>query len=367
MSLKQTALINEHRALKGRMVDFGGWELPIQYSGVIDEHVSCRSAAGLFDVSHMGEITVQGKQATSFLNYLVTNDVSPLSPNQAQYTAMCNPNGGIVDDLVIYKNSLEDYLLVVNASNTEKDFQHISKVAENFDVHVENQSHLWTQIALQGPLAETILQKITDVSLSEIKTYWFTTGKLLSTQNAIIARTGYTGEDGFELYVPWIDGPQLWNALIEEGTPLGLKPCGLGARDTLRLEMKYPLYGNELTDQTNPLEVGLAWVTKLKKDSDFIGKNSCIELKEKGLTKKLVGFELVERGIPRTHYEIYDATGNTKIGEVTSGTQSPSLKKAIGIGWILKEHGEIGASLKIDIRGKKINAKVVKTPFYQKG
>lgn len=356
----------------GRLIDFGGWELPVQYSGVMEEHLACRTAAGLFDVSHMGEVHAEGAQAEAFLNYLVSNNVTKLALGQAQYTVMCNEQGGIVDDLLIYKRTPDRYLVVVNASNTDKDFAHMQKVQKAFvsqhpgaDLRVTNESSKYTQIAIQGPKAVEILQTLTDTPLAPIKTYWFAEGKVLKTVPAVLARTGYTGEDGFEVYVSWEKGPEVWRALVEAGQSHGLKPCGLGARDTLRLEMKYPLYGNELGDDTNPLEAGLGWVTKLDK-GDFVGRAPIEAAKKAGLKRGLVGLKLLERGIPRHGYAVFDATGQERIGEVTSGTQSPSTKLAVGIAYVTLPHAAVGSKVSVDIRGAKIPAEVVPTPFYKR-
>jgi aminomethyltransferase len=368
--IKKTALYDEHKRLGGRLIDFGGWDLPVQYTGVMDEHLACRTAAGLFDVSHMGEVHVEGADAEAYLNYLVTNNVAKLAIGQAQYTAMCHASGGIVDDLVIYRRAADRFLVVVNASNTDKDFKHMVEIQKQFqpkhgDLRVTNESARYTQIAIQGPQAAEILQKITPASLAPIKTYWFTESTVLNQIPAVIARTGYTGEDGFEIYVDWEKGPEVWRALLEAGTPLGLKACGLGARDTLRLEMKYPLYGNELSDETNPLEAGLGWVTKLDK-GDFVGRAAIAEAKEKGLRRQLVAIKLLEKGIPRHGYGLFSADGENRIGEITSGTQSPSLKEAIGIGYVELGSHKIGSKLTVDIRGVKIPAEVVATPFYKR-
>lgn len=368
--LKRTALFEEHVRLGGRLIDFGGWELPVQYTGVMDEHTTCRTAAGLFDVSHMGEVHVEGKDAEAFLNYLVSNNVAKLADGQALYTVMCHESGGLVDDLVIYRRGRDRFLVVVNASNTDKDYSHIQKIAGKFhgktgDLKISNESAKYTQIAIQGPKAAEILQKLTSTPLASIKTYWFAEGTVLKGIPAILARTGYTGEDGFEVYVPWGKGPEVWRALLENGAAFGIKPCGLGARDTLRLEMKYPLYGHELTDETNPLEAGLGWVVKMDK-GDFVGRASIASAKEKGLTRKLVGLKLLDRGIPRQGYGVYTADGAQKIGELTSGTQSPSTKQAIGIAYVALPHSEIGSKITVDIRGAKIPAEVVPTPFYKR-
>jgi aminomethyltransferase len=364
--MKQTALIDEHRKLGGRLIDFGGWELPVQYSGVMDEHLACRSAAGLFDVSHMGEIIVEGSDSEAFLYHLVSNDVSKIEIGMAQYSALCRPDGGIVDDLIVYKRGAGRYFVVVNASNTEKDFEWMKKVHSEggFKCRIENQSAEWSQIAIQGRVAERILQFLTPANLSAVKTFRFVEDQVLGI-SAILARTGYTGEDGFEIYLPWAEAPRVWAALLEKGIPLGLKPCGLGARDTLRLEVKYPLYGNELTDETNPLEAGIGFATKLDK-SDFVGKNAILAAKQTGLKRKLVGIELRGAGIPRHGYKIFDTEGKTEIGIVTSGTQSPSLKKPIGIAYVASGFSEIGKLVQIEIRANKIQAEVVPTPFYKR-
>lgn len=368
--LKRTALYEEHHSLGGRLIDFGGWELPVQYSGVIDEHLACRSHAGLFDVSHMGEVHVEGSDAESYLNFLVTNNVAQLAIGQAQYTVMCHENGGIVDDLVIYRRAQNRFLVVVNASNTDKDFKHMLFVRDHFqsrwnDLQITNESPKYTQIAIQGRKAEKILSKITDTPLSSIRTYWFTEGSVLKNIPAVIARTGYTGEDGFEIYTPWDEGPKVWRALLEKGTPEGIKPCGLGARDTLRLEMKYPLYGNELNDHTHPLEAGLGWVVKLAK-GEFVGRAALMEAKEKGLKRQLVGFEVLERGIPRHGYTVWNTGGTQNLGEVTSGTQSPCLKKSVGIAYVDIASAKVGSRIAIDIRGNKTAAEIVPTPFYKR-
>ena len=371
--MKRTALFEEHQKLGGRLIDFGGWELPVQYTGVMDEHLACRQAAGLFDVSHMGEVHIEGPDAEAYLNTLVTNQVAKLSVGQAQYTVMCHESGGIVDDLVIYRRAKDRFLVVVNASNTDKDFAHMQKVwAESSgsssrwpNMTLTNESQRYTQIAIQGRKALQILKGITDAPVAETKTYWFCEGHVLMNIPAILGRTGYTGEDGFELYVPWNNGPEVWNALMKAGEPEGLKACGLGARDTLRLEMKYPLYGHELSDSTHPLEAGLGWVVKLDKE-DFLGKHALVAAKERGIRRTLVGFTLLSRGIPRQGYAISNEDGTQVIGEVTSGTQSPSLNQPIGVGYVEKSNAAVGTRLTIDIRGNKIPAEVVPTPFYKR-
>lgn len=372
--LKRTSLFEEHQRLGGRLIDFGGWELPVQYSGVMDEHRACRSAAGLFDVSHMGEVHVEGAHAEAYLNFLVSNNVSKLAIGQAQYTVMCHESGGIVDDLVIYRRAKDRFLVVVNAANTDKDFKHMIYVKDRWtsqhpgreeDLQVTDESSNYSQIALQGPQAATILSKITSLPLEPIKTYWFAETTLLKQIPVIIGRTGYTGEDGFEIYSSWKAGPEIWRALVEAGTPLGLKPCGLGARDTLRLEMKYPLYGNELSDDTHPLEAGLSWVVKFDK-GDFLGRAALLKAKEAGLKRQLVGIRLLGKGIPRHGYALFSEDGSQRIGELTSGTQAPSLNLPIGIGYVDLAHGKIGSRLSVEIRGTQIPAEVVATPFYKR-
>ena len=365
---RRTSLYEEHQHLGGRLIDFGGWDLPVQYSGVMDEHLACREAAGLFDVSHMGEVHVEGPGADRFLDHLVTNHVAKLAVGQALYTVMCQSDGGIVDDLVVYRREKEKFLLVINASRTEKDFQHIQSVWNDYgrgELKITNESDYYSQIAIQGRQAAKILEKITQTPLAEIKTYWFAEGQVLDAVPAIIARTGYTGEDGFELYVPWDQGPTVWRALIAAGQPLGLKPCGLGARDTLRLEMKYPLYGHELNEQIHPLDAGLQWVVKWDK-GDFIGRPYLLKAKEAGLRRKLIGFRLLGKNIPRQGYSLYDQAGHTLVGETTSGTQSPSLQWPIGLGYVDIAHSGIGTAITVDIRGNKIPAEIVATPFYKK-
>jgi aminomethyltransferase len=370
--LKRTALFEEHRKLGGKLVDFGGWELPIQYSGVMAEHLACRSACGIFDVSHMGEIAVEGEHAEAFLNRIVTNDVRKAAVGQAQYTVVCHENGGIVDDWVFYRRAQDRFFVVVNASNTEKSFRHLleiqARLPEFQSVRILNQSDQYSQIALQGRKAQEILSSLTLYPLDSIRTYFFAETKILGEIPVILGRTGYTGEDGFEIYCPWDRGPEVWRAMIEAGKPAGLLPCGLGARDTLRTEMKYSLYGHELTDQTNPLEAGLGWVVKLdqgeKDKGDFVGR-SALESAKKSLKRKLVGVRMIDRGIARAGYPILSTQGE-KIGEVTSGTQAPSLNAAIAIGYVPVEVATPGAKIAIEIRGTPVSAEIVATPFYKR-
>ncbi|MBV7505332.1 glycine cleavage system aminomethyltransferase GcvT [Bacillus sp. sid0103] len=365
-ALKQTPLFEVYGKFGAKVIDFGGWALPVQFSSILDEHEVVRTKAGLFDVSHMGEVLVVGKDAESYINYLVTNDVTKLSINQAQYTAMCYPDGGTVDDLLVYKLDYEKYLLVINAANIEKDFEWMKQHVKG-DVMLQNISKSMAQLAIQGPKAEGILQKLTETDLSEIGSFKFVQHvNLDGITDVIVSRTGYTGEDGFELYLAAAQVEALWVKLLEVGSDDGLKPCGLGARDTLRLEARLALYGQELLSDISPLEAGIGFAVKTKKESDFIGKSALLAQKEAGLKRKLVGIEVTGRGIPRHGYQVV-SDGGEEIGVVTSGTQSPSLKKSIGLALIAAEHAEVGTPLKVVIRNKQIDAVVVKTPFYKKG
>ncbi len=358
---KKTALFDEHVKLNGKMVDFAGWMLPVQYEGLAIEHAACRNSVAAFDVSHMGEVVVRGKGSLEFLNSLVTNNVARIVDNQAIYTAMCYENGGCVDDLIIHRVNADEFFICVNASNTDKDFEWIKSHAPK-TLSVENESPKYSQIALQGRNAQAILQKLTKTDLSSIKYYWFRNGDVCGSK-ALIARTGYTGEDGFEIYVPWNDGPKVWSAIMQEGEKYKIKPCGLGARDTLRTEMKFALYGHEIDQHTNPLEAGISWVVKLDKP-DFIGKKALIAIQEAGLRKKSVGIKSLGKQIPRQGYEI--EAGGKKIGHVTSGTMSPSLNVGIAIASIDPEFSKIGTKLDVVIRSQKVEHIVVETPFYKR-
>lgn len=358
---KKTPLYDEHVKLNARIVDFAGWLMPVQYSGIADEHEACRKKVGLFDVSHMGEIRVRGTEALSFLNKLVTNDVAKIADNQAQYSVMCYEDGGCVDDLIIHKIKDNDYFICVNASNTDKDFEWIKSHAPS-SVQVDNESPQWAQIAIQGRHAQAILQKLTDTRLNDIHYYWVQEGTVLG-QRAILARTGYTGEDGFEVYIGAQYGPKLWTTLLDEGSVFGIKPCGLGARDTLRTEMKYALYGHEIDRHLNPLEAGLGWVVKLDKP-DFIGKKALIQLRESGLKRALVGLRALEHAIPRQGYTV-ESNGHT-IGTITSGTLSPSLKVGIAIAYVERKHSTVGSKLEVVIREKRVPHEIVQTPFYKR-
>ncbi|WLR49758.1 glycine cleavage system aminomethyltransferase GcvT [Bacillus tianshenii] len=362
-SLKRTPLYDTYKDA-GKLIDFGGWELPVQFSGIKDEHEAVRTNAGLFDVSHMGEIEVKGEGSEKFLQKMLTNDLSLLKANKAMYTAMCYEDGGTVDDLLVYKKSEQDYLLVVNAANIEKDFNWL-KEHEEGAVSIENVSDSIAQLALQGPQAEKVLQKITETDLSEIGFFGFTDDVDIQGEKALVSRTGYTGEDGFEIYCPSGDAPKLWEAILDAGSEVGVKPIGLGARDTLRFEARLALYGQELTKDITPIEAGIGFAVKVDKEEDFIGKEALKKQKEEGAERKLVGIEMVERGIPRTGYEVY--SGERVIGHVTTGTQSPTLKKNVGLALLDIAFTELDTEVEVQIRKKRLKAKVVKTPFYKRG
>lgn len=360
--MKTTPLIEAHRKLNGKLVDFGGWQLPVQYSGIAAEHQAVRTAAGLFDVSHMGEFEVTGPDAGSFLNYLVTNDVAKLVDGKALYTAMCLPSGGIVDDLIIYRKTENDYLVVVNAANIDKDFEWAQSVAQKFNVAVRNASSEYGQIAVQGPLAESILQTIAAENLSEIKTF-FSRNISVAGHQVLAARTGYTGENGFELYSPANQTLAIWNAILEAGEDKGLLPCGLGARDTLRLEAALMLYGNDINETTNPLEAGLGWVVKWNK-GDFSGRETLAAIQEAGVPRKLFGLAIDGKMIARSGYDVLDADGKT-CGTVTSGTLSPTLGFPIALAY-LPSNKSLGETVSIAIRNKTVTAEIVSTPFYRR-
>lgn len=361
--LKRTPLFETYSKYGGKTIDFGGWELPVQFSSIKEEHEAVRTKAGLFDVSHMGEIFVTGAGSLEYLQHLVTNDVSKIQDGQAQYTAMCYEDGGTVDDLLVYKLADEHYLLVVNASNIEKDYEWMEQSkAEN--VTLDNASERYGLLALQGPLSETVLQRLTEEDLSTIKPFRFKQDVEVAGQKVILSRTGYTGENGFEIYA----GPEaltvLWDKILAEGQPEGILPVGLGARDTLRFEACLALYGQELSKDITPLEAGINFVVKLKKEQDFIGKQALAAQKESGVPRKLVGIEMIDKGIPRHGYAVY--AGDQKVGEVTTGTQSPTLKKNIGLALVSSEHAELGIELEVEIRNKRLKAKTVETPFYKR-
>jgi aminomethyltransferase len=358
---RQTPLNRVHRALGARMVDFAGWDMPVQYAGVVSEHEAVRNAAGLFDVSHMGEIEFRGEGALESANALITNDLVRCANGQAVYAGLLNHQGGFVDDVVAYRFSPEHILICVNASNREKDFAWMTEHTPR--VRPVNRSDDFAQLAIQGPKAAAIVQGLTDLPLESIATYRFREGNVAGVP-CIVSRTGYTGEDGFELYCAPDRAEHLWNALLEAGRPGGLVPAGLGARDTLRTEMKYALYGNDIDDSHTPLEAGLGWIVKWDK-GEFVGRSALAEQKAAGVKRKLVGFEMREPGIPRHGYAIVDA--GATVGEVTSGTQGPTVKKAIGIGYVPAPRATEGSALAIDIRGRPVRAEVVKTPFKRPG
>jgi len=357
--LKKTPLNQVEHDLGGKMIDFGGWELPVQFTGILDEHAAVRTKAGLFDVSHMGEITVKGPDALSLLQRATCNDVSKLQDGRAHYNGLLYPTAGFVDDILIYRMGADDYFVVVNASNSDKDFEWLADCAKGSDVEVTNRSADYAQLALQGPDAQRILQPLTDTDLASIKYYRFARGKVDGV-DAIISRTGYTGEDGFELYVAPSESPRLFRKLLEGGQAV---PCGLGARDTLRLEAKMALYGNDIDETTTPLEADLGWIVKVEK-GDFYGRDVLQREEAEGPKRKLVGFEMVDRGIGRHGYPIVD--GSEEIGVVTSGTHSPTLKKAIGLAYLPLGKSVPGSEFMVLIRGKETRARVVPTPFYKR-
>lgn len=359
--MKNTALTHIHEQLGAKMVPFAGFNMPVQYEGVKAEHETVRTAVGVFDVSHMGEFLLEGPNALGLIQKISSNDASKLAIGDAQYACMPNEDGGIVDDLLIYRVKEELYLLVVNASNIEKDWNWIEK-HNDLNVAMKNLSDVYSLLAIQGPKTIKALQSLTSVDLAAIPFYKFVVGDFAGIEHVIISATGYTGAGGFEIYCKNDEVAQVWDKVFEAGKEFGIKPIGLAARDTLRLEMGYCLYGNDINDTTSPIEAGLGWVTKFNKD--FINKENILAQKENGVTKKLVGFEVVDKGIARHDYPIVDADGN-KIGIVTSGTMSPSLNKAIGLGYVTTENSKIGDEIYIEVRKKQIKAKVVKLPFYK--
>ena len=363
--IKETPLHQEHVELGAKIVDFGGWAMPVQYSGIIEEHNAVRNQAGLFDVSHMGEILIKGSNSLAFLQRLVTNNVAKMIVGQCQYNLMCYPSGGVVDDLLIYKFDENNYLLVVNAGNKDKDYSWILAQRKEWgmsDVEIEDQSEQTGQIALQGPLSEEILANLTDVQLEELRYYQFTKGKVAGLE-ALISRTGYTGEDGFEIYVEADKTRELWQKVLAAGKPSGLIPAGLGARDTLRFEAKMPLYGHELNAERTPIEAGLGMFVSLDK-GEFNGRDIIAEQKASGAKQKLVGFSMIERGVARAGY-VLEKDGRV-IGEVTTGSFSPTLKANLGLGYVLKEEAISGSEINVIIRDKGVKAQIVPTPFYKR-
>jgi len=359
---KRTPFYEMHLEAGAKMVEFAGFLMPVQYpTGIVEEHKQVRGEVGVFDVSHMGEIEIRGPGALAFVNRLATNDLGKLAENQVMYTAMCYPEGGIVDDLLVYRFP-DRYLLVVNASNADKDYAWIVQ-NKSGDVVIENQSDRVAELAIQGPKAEPLVQSLVSIPLAEIPYYWFREGHFAGVP-AIISRTGYTGEDGFEVYFDGQHAPKAWDALFGKGRSFGLKPVGLGARDSLRLEMGYCLYGNDIDQTTTPLEAGLGWVTKLDKP-EFIAKEVLVKQKTEGLARKLVGFGLEGKAFPRQHYKVY--AGGGEAGEVTSGLWSPMLEKAVGMAYVRTAHSKTGTPLEVDIRGKRVPGQVVAKPFYKQG
>ncbi|WP_047497599.1 glycine cleavage system aminomethyltransferase GcvT [Terriglobus sp. TAA 43] len=367
-SLRRTALFDTHKSLKAKMVDFGGWEMPVEYSGLVAEHNAVRTAVGVFDVSHMGCIQLRGPGSLDAVQKLLMNDASKLQIGQAHYSAMLTPEGTFVDDVVLHKLSDNDYLIVINAGTREKDINWVRKTIGSMpSVHINDYSDLYTQIAIQGPKAQETLQKLTDTDLSVIKNYWFTWGKVAGFYNVLIARTGYTGEDGFEIYVPSdvATSEAAWKAVFEAGAEFGIVPAGLGARNTLRLESAMALYGHEISDEISVFEAGLNRYCKLEKDADFIGKSTLLALSANAPAKKLVGLEMVDRGIARDGYPVRSLAGEP-LGVVTSGSPSPTLKKNIALAFVPPAEAELGNEVAVEIRGSLVKAKVIPTPFYKR-
>ncbi len=361
MTLKKTPLNALHRKYGARMVDFAGWEMPVQYGSALKEHLAVREGVGVFDVSHMGEIEFTGPDALAMAQKVTSNDISRLSDGQAQYSAFLNPQGTFIDDIVVYRISDQHIFVCVNAANREKDYQWVKSQKEG-RVDILDNSDSYVQLAIQGPKAEAVLQKLTDLDLSSIQYYGFTYGKVNGTR-ALISRTGYTGEKGFEIYIPVEEAPSIWERLFQVGKPFEIMAAGLAARNTLRLEVGYCLYGHEIDETTTPWEAGLGWIVRLGK-GEFIGHDTLENLKEEGQQRKLAGFEMVERGIARDHYPVL--VDGTEVGPVTSGSFAPSLKKSVGLVYLPIEYTKIGQPLEVEIRGKRVQAKVVKTPFYKR-
>jgi aminomethyltransferase len=370
-TIRKTALNAVHRALGARMVEFNGWDMPVEYPaaigcGIISEHMAVRTGAGIFDVSHMGDILLTGVEALSAVQHISMNDASKLAIGQAQYSAMLYPEGTFVDDVIVHRLGEDEYLLVINAGTREKDFNWVRDNTRDFNCAVQNLSDDFTQIAIQGPKAVELLQKLTDSNLAAVKFYWVTRGTVCGLRDTLIARTGYTAEDGFEIYVSSDESTSemVWNSVMEAGKEFRAVPCGLGSRNTLRLEGKLPLYGHEISDEINVWEAGLDRFCKMDK-ADFIGKAALEAARAKGLTRTLVGIEMVERGIARDGYKLWNAAGK-EIGYVTSGSPAPFLKKNIALAYVPPEHSATGSSVKVEIRGQGVGAQVVPTPFYKR-
>ena len=365
--MKDTPFAQFHRKAGARMVQFAGYNMPLEYTGITEEHISVRKGIGVFDVSHMGEIWVKGPAAADFLQYITSNDISALFDGKIQYSCFPNGKGGIVDDLLVYRFGNEKYLLVVNASNIQKDFEWCVLHSEPFGLvagrDIVNVSGDVAQLAVQGPLALKAMQKLTDIRVEEMEYYTFRVMEFAGISDVVFSTTGYTGAGGCEIYLKNEDAPKLWEAVFDAGNEFGIKPAGLGARDTLRLEMGFCLYGNDITDQTSPIEAGLGWITKFNDHKDFIDKDLLLNQKQNGTKKRLKGFIMAERGIPRQHYEVVDSQGET-IGEVTSGTMSPMLREGIGMAYLTSEYWKPDSEIFIRIRNKDLKARVVNLPFY---
>jgi len=361
--MKNTAFTRFHEALGAKMVPFAGYNMPVQYEGVIAEHETVRRAIGVFDVSHMGEFWVKGTKALDFIQWVTSNDASRLVPGKVQYSCFPNETGGIVDDLLVYKIGDADFLLVVNASNIDKDWAWCNR-QNRMGAELYNASDETAQLAVQGPLALKAMQTLTDTPVTDMEYYTFKMVTFAGVPDILFATTGYTGSGGCEIYMKNGDAPKIWDAVFKAGAPFGIKPIGLAARDTLRLEMGYCLYGNDINDTTSPIEAGLGWITKFTDSKDFINKAALLKQKQEGTARRLAGFEMIDKGIPRHEYEITDAQGN-RIGEVTSGTMGPSVKKAVGMGYVPAALSKEGSEIFIRVRDKLLKARVVKLPFYK--
>jgi aminomethyltransferase len=365
-ALRKTALNAVHRQLGAKMVDFGGWDMPVEYSGLIAEHIAVRTAVGIFDVSHMGDILIRGPQALDAVQHISMNDASKLQRGQAHYSALLYPEGTFVDDVIVHKLGDNDYLLVINAGTREKDVNWVRQNVRGFRCHADNLSDYYTQLAIQGPKAVDVLRKLTNVDLSTIKNYWFTYGTVCGLPNTMVARTGYTGEDGFEIYIPADEttSTRVWNEVLEAGREFGILPCGLGARNTLRLESKMALYGHEISDSINVWEADLGRYCKMEKP-EFIGRQALEKSKAQGLTRILVGLEMIERGIGRDGYKVFSESGE-QIGSITSGSPAPFLKKNIALAYVPPSYSQIGTVALVEVRSQKVKAQVVPTPFYKR-
>jgi len=364
--LRKTALNSVHRELRAKMVDFGGWDMPVEYSGLIAEHMAVRTGVGVFDVSHMGDILIRGPQSLAAVQHISMNDASRLQQGQAHYSALLYPEGTFVDDVIVHKLGENDYLLVINAGTREKDVSWVQQNVRGFRCHAQDLSDYYTQLAIQGPRAVDVLRKLTNADLSTMKNYWFTYGTVCGLPNTMIARTGYTGEDGFEIYIP-SDEPtsrRVWNEVLEAGREFGILPCGLGARNTLRLESKMALYGHEISETINVWEADLGRYCKMDKP-EFIGREALEQLKAAGLKRILVGLEMIERGIGRDGYKVFSESGE-EIGSITSGSPAPFLKKNIALAYVPPGYSQIGTTVLVEVRSQKIRAQVVPTPFYKR-